>query len=106
MMSVGKGAPRPLLLPKSPRSQPIGSMQASVTKPTIPIGMSRSVIGNVSALPALRARDAAIALARPLISGFASFNKVQIAEMPIAPAPMYLTFALHALRRSEERRVG
>ena len=75
-------------------------MQASVTKPTIPIGMSRSVIGNVSALPALRARDAAIALARPLISGFASFNKVQIAEIPIAPAPMYLTLPLHALRAS------
>src|SRR5437899_10401175 len=73
-------------------------MQTSVTTPTMPIGMSRSVIGSVSALPALRARDAAIALARPLISGFASFNQVQIAEIPIAPAPMSLTLPLHALR--------
>ena len=50
-------------------------MQASVTKPTMPIGMSRSVIGSVSALPAFRARDAAIAPARPLISGFTKLQK-------------------------------
>src|SRR5262249_4910970 len=97
-MSVGKCAPRPLEFPNQPSNHPIGNMQTSVTRPTIPIGMSRSVIGNVSALPALRARDAAIALARPLIRGLASFNKVQIAEIPIAPAPMYLTLPLHALR--------
>ena len=78
----------------------MGSMHANVTRPTMPIGMSRSVIGSVSALPALRARDAAIALAKPLTSGFPSFNKVQIAEIPIAPAPMYLTLPLHALRAS------
>src|SRR6266581_3949204 len=61
-------------------------MQTSVTRPTIPIGISRSVIGNVSALPALRAREAAIALARPLATGFTNFSSVQIAETPIAPA--------------------
>src|SRR4029453_8721681 len=98
MMRVGKCAPRPLEVPNQPSNQPIGNMHASVTRPTMPIGMSRSVIGNVSAWPALRARDAAIAPARPLIRGFASFNKVQIAEMPIAPAPMYLTLVLHAVR--------
>ena len=45
------------LVRKNPSSQPIGSMQTSVTKPTMPIGISRSVIGSVSAFPALRARD-------------------------------------------------
>src|ERR1041385_797301 len=98
MTRVGKCAPSPLAFPKAPRSQPIGSMHAKVTRPTMPIGISRSVIGSVSDLPALRARDAAIALARPLVRGFASFNRVQIAEIPIAPAPMYLTFPLHAPR--------
>src|SRR5262245_40082054 len=98
MISVGKCAPSPLAFPKAPRSQPIGSMHTNVTRPTMPIGMSRSVIGSVSALPALRARDAANALARPLISGFPSFNKVQIAEITIAPAPIYLTLPLHAAR--------
>ena len=62
-------------------------MHTNVTIPTMPIGMSRSVIGSVSALPALRAREAAIALARPLATGFTSFSSVQIAETPIAPAP-------------------
>jgi hypothetical protein len=58
----------------------------------MPIGMSRSVIGSVSALPALRAREAAIAPARPLMTtGFTSFSSVQIAETPIAPAPMKRT---------------
>src|SRR5213596_1846387 len=87
MMSVGKCAPRPLLLPKYPSNQAIGSMQISVTSPTMPIGMSRSVIGSVSALPAFRARDAAIAPASPLATGLTSLRSVQIAETPIAPAP-------------------
>ncbi len=39
------------------------------------------------ALQALRARDAAIAPASPLATGFTNFNNVQIAETPIAPAP-------------------
>ena len=95
MMSVGKCAPSPLAFPKYPRSHPIGSMQTNVTRPTIPIGISRSVIGSVSALPAFRARDAAIAPARPLATGFTSFSSVQIAETPIAPAPMKRTFVLH-----------
>ena len=51
----------------------------------MPIGMSRSVIGSVSAFPALRARDAAIAPARPLATGLTSLSSVQIAETPIAP---------------------
>ncbi len=67
-------------------------MQRSVTNPTIPIGISRSVIGNVSALPALRARFAAIAPARPCATGLISFINVQIAETPIAPAPRKRTF--------------
>ena len=69
-------------------------MQTSVIMPTMPIGMSRSVIGSVSALPALRAREAAIAPARPLTTGLTSFSKVQIAETPIAPAPMKRTLRL------------
>src|SRR5262245_28235590 len=94
MMSVGKCAPSPLLLPKYPSNQAIGSMQISVTSPTMPIGMSRSVIGSVSALPAFRARDAAIAPASPLATGLTSLRSVQIAETPIAPAPMKRTFVL------------
>src|SRR5256886_5862680 len=62
-------------------------MQANVTRPTMPIGISRSVIGSVSALPALRARDAAIAPARPLATGFTNLSNVQTADTPIAPAP-------------------
>src|SRR5690349_4662415 len=100
MINVGRCAPRPLELPKTPSNQPIGTMQINVTTPTIPIGISRSVIGNVSALPDFRARDAAIAPANPLINGFASLTSVQIAETPIAPAPMYLTLPLQALRAS------
>ena len=50
-------------------------MQSNVIRPTMPIGISRSVIGNVSALPALRARDAAIAPARPLATGFTNFEQ-------------------------------
>src|SRR5690348_17117294 len=98
MTRVGRCAPSPLELPKIPSSHPIGSMQIKVTMPTMPIGISRSVIGKVSALPDLRARDAAIALANPLNSGFANLSNVQIAETPIAPAPMYLTLPLQALR--------
>src|SRR5437773_10771767 len=62
-------------------------MHANVESPTMPIGISRSVIGSVSPLPALRARDAAIALARPLATGFTNLSKVQTADTPIAPAP-------------------
>src|SRR5205814_8083225 len=69
-------------------------MQTNVTTPTMPIGMSRSVIGSVSALPALRARDAAIALVRPRATGFTNLSNVQIAETPIAPAPTKRTFVL------------
>ena len=69
-------------------------MQTNVTTPTMPIGMSRSVIGNVSAWPALRARDAAIALVRPRVTGFTNLSNVQIAETPIAPAPTKRTFVL------------
>src|SRR5207253_11306397 len=72
-------------------------MQANVTMPTMPIGMSRSVIGSVSALPALRARDAAIALVSPLATGLINLSKVQIADTPIAPAPTKRTFVLHVL---------
>ena len=57
----------------------------------MPIGISRSVIGSVSPLPAFRARDAAMAPASPLATGFTNFNSVQIAETPIAPAPMKRT---------------
>src|SRR5213593_629702 len=60
----------------------------------MPMGMSRSVIGSVSALPALRAREAAIALASPLATGCTNFSSVQIAETPIAPAPTKRTFVL------------
>src|SRR6476646_6639445 len=94
MMRMGQCAPRPLLLPKYPSNHAIGSMQISVTSPTIPIGMSRSVIGKVSALPAFLARDAAIALASPLATGLTSLRSVQIAETPIAPAPTKRTFVL------------
>src|SRR5215470_15100713 len=80
MVSVRTCAPRPLALPKYPSNQAIGSMQISVTSPTIPIGISRSVIGSVSARPAFRARDAAIAPARPLATGLTSLRSVQIAE--------------------------
>src|SRR5437899_12977697 len=69
-------------------------MQTNVTTPTMPIGISRSVIGSVSALPALRARDAAIALVGPRATGFTSLSNVQIAETPIAPAPTKRTFVL------------
>ena len=70
----------------------------------MPIGISRSVIGNVSALPALRARDAAIAPASPLATGFTNFSNVQIAETPIAPAPMKRTFVTpRVLRESRPR---
>src|SRR5512132_19741 len=94
IVSVTTCAPRPLLLPKYPSNQAIGSMQSSVTSPTIPIGMSRSVIGSESARPAFRARDAAIALASPLATGLTSLRRVQIAETPIAPAPTKRTFVL------------
>src|SRR6266496_1137758 len=87
MMRIGMFAPSPLALAKEPSSHPIGSMQAKVTRPTMPIGISRSVIGSVSAFPALRVRDAAIALARPLPTGFTNLSNVHIAETPIAPAP-------------------
>jgi len=60
----------------------------------MPIGMSRSVIGSVSALPALRAREAAIALASPRATGLTNLSSVQIAETPIAPAPTKRTFVL------------
>src|SRR5262249_7482724 len=50
--------------------------------------------GSVSALPAFRARDAAIAPASPLATGLTSLRSVQIAETPIAPAPMKRTFVL------------
>src|SRR2546428_9387520 len=69
-------------------------MQTNVTTPTMPIGMSRSVIGSVSALPALRARDAAIAPERPRATGFTNLSKVQTADTPIAPAPMKRTLWL------------
>src|SRR5437763_16997260 len=72
-------------------------MHAKVTRPTIPIGMSRSVIGSVSLLPALRAREAAIALARPLATGLTSFSNVQIADTPLAPAPTKRTLRLQVL---------
>src|SRR5207248_10649627 len=72
-------------------------MQANVTRPTMPIGISRSVIGSVSALPALRARDAAIAPARPLATGFTNLSKVQTADTPIAPAPTKRTLRLQVL---------
>src|ERR1041384_2401798 len=97
MINVGKCAPSPLDVPNQPSSHPIGNMHSSVTRPTMPIGMSRSVIGSVSAFPALRARDAAIAPVRPLATGLISFSKVQIAETPMAPAPMKRTFVLHVL---------
>src|SRR5262245_46154425 len=70
-------------------------MQANVTTPTMPIGISRSVIGSVSAWPAFRARDAVIALARPRVTGFTNLSNVQIAETPMAPAPTKRTFVLH-----------
>src|SRR5437667_296383 len=69
-------------------------MTTNVATPAMPIGMSRSVIGSVSALPALRARDAAIALVRPRATGFTNLSNVQIAETPIAPAPTKRTFVL------------
>src|SRR5205814_9900090 len=72
-------------------------MQTNVTTPTMPIGISRSVIGSVSALPALRAREAAIALVRPRATGFTNLSNVQIAETPIAPAPTKRTFVLQVL---------
>ena len=88
MTSVAMFAPSPPVFAKWPSTQPIGSMQTNVTRPTMPIGMSRSVMGKVALWPALRARLAAIALASPLTTGFTSFTNVQMAEMPIAPAPM------------------
>src|SRR5262245_12918517 len=94
MMSVGRCAPSPLVFPNQPSNQPIGNMHANVERPTMPIGISRSVIGSVSAWPALRARDAAIAPASPLATGFTNFSNVQIAETPIAPAPTNRTFVL------------
>ena len=45
-------------------------------------------------LASLRAREAAIAPARPLATGFTSFSNVQIADTPIAPAPMKRTLRL------------
>src|SRR5260370_32164739 len=61
------------------------------------IGIAGWVIGRVSAFPALRARDAAIAPASPLATGFTNFNSVQIAETPIAPAPTKRTLWLQVL---------
>src|SRR5438034_11266934 len=72
-------------------------MHANVESPTMPIGISRSVIGSVSPLPALRARDAAIAPARPLATGFTNLSKVQTADTPIAPAPTKRTLRLQVL---------
>ena len=60
-----------------------------------PIGMSCSVRGSVAACPALRTREAAIADARPLITGLTSFASVQIAATPIVPAPTKRTLWLH-----------
>jgi hypothetical protein len=57
--------------------------------------MSCSVRGNVSICPLLRTREAAIADARPLITGFTNLPSVQIAATPMVPAPTKRTFVLH-----------
>ena len=82
------------MLAKFAISQPIGSRHTSEIRPTWPIGMSCSVRGSSAALPAPRAREAAIAEARPLITGLTSLASVQIAATPMVPAPTKRTLWL------------
>ena len=82
------------MVAKFASSQPIGTMQISDIKPTWPIGMSCSVRGSNAALPAARAREAAMADASPLITGLTSFASVHTAATPIVPAPTKRTLWL------------
>ena len=63
-------------------------MHSTDTMATWSTGMSCSVRASVSPLPALRAREEAMALCRPPITGFTSLISVQMAETAIAPAPV------------------
>ena len=68
-----------------------GTMQASEIRPTVPMGRSRSAIATLSLPPRARVRDDAIDARSPVTTGFASLTTVQIAAMPIVPAPMKRT---------------
>ena len=70
---------------------PIGTSIASETRPTTPIGKSRSVSASTS--PPRRARLAASAEATPPITGRAIFTSVHTAATPITPAPKKRTSA-------------
>src|SRR5438876_8270190 len=94
MVSVATCAPRPLVLPKYPSNHAIGSIHNSVTNPTMPMGISRSVIGSVSALPALRAREAAMAPARPLLTGLTSFSNRSEEHTSELQSPVHLVCRL------------
>ena len=80
-------SPRPLPAEKLAIRAPIGTMQANETNATQPIGMSCSVRGSRAALPAARAREAAMAVRRPAITGLTSFASVHTAATPMVPAP-------------------
>ena len=71
---------------------PIGTRHTSEITPTKPIGMSCSVRGSSAALPAARAREAAIAERSPADTGLTSFASVQIAATRIVPAPTKRTW--------------
>jgi hypothetical protein len=91
MISSGSWLPSPLATPKLPSSQPIGSMQIAVTAATMPIGMSCSVRGSDAPCPARRTREAAMADLKPPTTGPMSLMRLQIAAMPMTPAPMKRT---------------
>ncbi len=62
-------------------------MESMMTRPTIHTGRSCSERGR-SIVPALRARPASSADIKPPHTGTISFPIVQMAAMPMAPAPI------------------
>ena len=76
-----------------------GMKQARLMSATVPIGRSCSVRGRPPpfARAAARAREAASADVTPVYTGLASFKMVQIAEIPMVPAPMKRTWCAHTV---------
>ncbi len=68
----------------------IGTSDARIVPPTMPIGRSRSV--SSSASPPARAADAAMAERMPATIGPMILSRVQTAATPIVPAPMKRTW--------------
>ena len=72
------------------RSPAIGTSEATIVPPTMPIGRSRSVSSSTS--PPERAAEAAMAERMPPTIGPMILSRVQTAATPIVPAPMKRTW--------------